>query len=59
MARSRLRERHQQNLRRKLELLKAEQGVVKTEREDREENESEREANSVPGQDESSQESVP
>lgn len=59
MARSRLRERHQQNLRRKLELLKAEQGVVKTEREDREENESEREANSVPAQDEISQESVP
>ncbi|XP_046436057.1 LOW QUALITY PROTEIN: uncharacterized protein LOC124187923 [Neodiprion fabricii] len=33
MARARLRDRHQENLRKKLEVLKAEQGVVKTESE--------------------------
>ncbi|KAI5709589.1 hypothetical protein M8J75_001464 [Diaphorina citri] len=43
MARSRLRERHQQNLRRKLELLKAEQGVIKTERDSESEGEGDRE----------------
>lgn len=57
MARSRLRERHQQNLRRKLELLKAEQGVVKTERDSESEREEEKVEVASP-EDETSQHST-